>query len=99
MIENVSGDPGAVRLKGRLTVEEVPEVYRQSLAWRDRELPRSVDLSGLEQSDSSAIALLLEWVGWARHAGVSIEFTAPPEGLRTIAGLSNVEPLLGWEKS
>lgn len=88
-----------VRLTGRLTVDEVPAVYRESLAWTHGSLPEVVDLSGLELTDSSAVALLLEWAEWACRAGRRIEFRNPPEGLRTITGLSNLEPLLGWGAS
>jgi len=90
---------GRVRLSGTLTVDEVPEIYRQSLAWKDQGLPTSIELEGLELTDSSAVALLLEWAEWACQSDQDIEFRNPPEGLRTIAGLSNLEPLLDWEES
>jgi phospholipid transport system transporter-binding protein len=89
-----SGD--AVRLSGRLTVKEVPTVYRERLDWRESGPPDRIDLSGLEASDSSAVALLLEWKYWARRAGRDVRFDNPPEALRTIAGLSQVDKLLGW---
>lgn len=97
MIEAVANASGRVRLRGDLTVDEVPGVYRQSKEWLDTGLPRCIELSALESTDSSAIALLLEWAEWARSRGQEIEFLDPPEGLRTIAGLSQVGPLLGWE--
>ncbi|MDT8438679.1 MAG: STAS domain-containing protein [Wenzhouxiangellaceae bacterium] len=90
---------GCVRLAGQLTVDEVPSVYRGSLAWRNGTMPAIIDLSGLEGTDSSAVALLLEWAEWACRAGIAIEFRNPPEALCTIAGLSNLKPLLGWEES
>lgn len=87
-----------IRLTGRLTVKEVPAVYRQRLDWRDDGPPECIDLSGLEASDSSAVALLLEWKQWARRAGRDIRFDNPPEALRTIAGLSQADTLLGWAR-
>lgn len=84
-------------LNGRLTVDEVPEVYREHLDWKEKGVPASIDLSGLEVSDSSAVALLLEWLSWAGQAGDEVRFENPPEALRTIAGLSQVDQLLGWE--
>ena len=86
------------RLEGRLTVDEVPEVYRRHLDWKEEELPRMIDLSGLEATDSSAVALLLEWLSWAHARGKQISFDNPPDALRTIAGLSQVDELLGWKK-
>ncbi|MDT8410207.1 MAG: STAS domain-containing protein [Wenzhouxiangellaceae bacterium] len=92
-----SGD--TIRLDGRLTVDEVPQVYRQHLDWKANGLPSEIDLSGLEAADSSAVALLLEWLSWARKADKAIKFSNPPEALLTIAGLSQVQHLLGWEDS
>lgn len=93
-----SGQPEAFRLEGRLTVDEVPAVYRRHRDWKDQGPPGVFDLSGLEATDSSAVALLLEWQNWARARGKGIRFDNPPEALRTIAGLSQVDKLLGWKK-
>ncbi|MFO7762552.1 MAG: STAS domain-containing protein [Wenzhouxiangellaceae bacterium] len=90
--------PRPVRLEGRLTVDEVPSVYREHLEWKDDGVPESIDLSGLEATDSAAVALLLEWKQWARQAGGDVRFEHPPEALRTIAGLSHVDKLLGWKE-
>lgn len=84
---------------GALTVREVPALYRDSLAWQRGELPHTVDLAGVEQSDSSAVALLLEWLSWARARGRDMQFTNPPHGLRIIASLSQADALLGWSES
>lgn len=89
-------DTDAFRLEGRLTVDEVPAVYREHQHWKTAGLPGSIDLSGLEASDSSAVALLLEWMSWARELDSEVRFENPPEALRTIAGLSQVDKLLGW---
>lgn len=93
----MADDGDAVRLDGRLTVDEVPKVFEQRKNWRDDGPPETIDLSGLEAADSSAVALLLEWQGWARRAGRRIRFANPPEALRTLAGLSQVDKLLGWK--
>jgi phospholipid transport system transporter-binding protein len=97
MIDADASASDQVRLSGDLTVDEVPAMYLRSKRWLAAGLPRRIDLSALEATDSSAIALLLEWAEWARTRGQEIEFLDPPEGLRTIAGLSQVGPLLGWE--
>jgi len=85
------------RLEGRLTVDEVPGVYRRHEDWKDSGVPSVIDLAGLEAADSSAVALLLEWKKWARQSGGEVRFDNPPEALRTIAGLSQVDQLLGWK--
>jgi len=94
----VSAASGTYRLEGPLTVDEVPSVYREHLDWKNDGPPHVFDLSGLEATDSSAVALLLEWLSWARALGAEVRFENPPEALRTIAGLSQVDTLLGWKK-
>jgi len=85
------------RLQGRLTVDEVPDVYRRHEVWKDSGVPAVIDLAALEAADSSAVALLLEWKNWARRSGREVRFDNPPEALRTIAGLSQVDDILGWK--
>lgn len=85
-------------LEGRLTVDEVPGVYRKHQDWQDSGVPAVIDLSGLEATDSAAVALLLEWKNWARQSGREVRFENPPHALRTIAGLSQVDELLGWKR-
>ena len=86
-------------LQGALTSDEVPQLFAQSQRWNTAALPTSIDLSAVKKTDSSAIALLLEWQAWAQARGQQIEFLNPPDSLRTIAGLSQVESLLGWSEN
>ncbi|MCA1779092.1 MAG: STAS domain-containing protein [Xanthomonadaceae bacterium] len=92
-------DNGPFRLEGRLTVDEVPGVYHEHLEWKDEGLPATIDLSGLQATDSSTVALLLEWLSWARRAGQALKLENPPDALLTIAGLSQVNDILGWENA
>ncbi len=89
-------DNGQVRLTGRLTSREVPQLYRESLGWRRDRLPEVIDLEGLERADSSALALLLEWRSWAEQAGTAMRFIHVPRSLCVMASLSQIEGLLGW---
>ncbi len=53
-----------------------------------------VDLAGVTQADSAGLAVLLEWVTWAHHAGREIRFQTMPRSIRAIARISEVEGLL-----
>jgi len=53
-----------------------------------------VDLSGVTDTDSAGLALLIEWVSWARHARREIRFFEIPKQIRAIARISEVEDLL-----
>lgn len=87
------------RIDGALTSDTVPSRWKKSRAWKDAGLPAVIDLSGVDQADSSGVALLLEWLAWASARGDSIQFENAPEGLRTIAALSQVDTLLGWKET
>lgn len=88
------------RLSGPLTAREVPGIHAESLSQHAREgLPTRVELDAVEATDSSALALLLEWLSWARRDDREVEFSDPPASLRVIAELSDVHTLLGWPES
>lgn len=82
-----------------MTKEEVPALWRATSSWQARGVPAEVDLSGVDAVDASAVALLLEWTAWARERGEAIRFLNAPEGLRTIAALSQVDDLLGLKEA
>jgi phospholipid transport system transporter-binding protein len=54
----------------------------------------SVDLSGVQELDSSALALLLAWEREAKRLGRDLAFANLPQGLTTIARLYGVAELL-----
>jgi phospholipid transport system transporter-binding protein len=55
---------------------------------------RSIDLAGVGELDSSALALLLAWLREAKRQGKQLTFTNLPQGLTTIASLYGVAELL-----
>jgi phospholipid transport system transporter-binding protein len=55
---------------------------------------REVDLGGVEELDSSALALLLAWLRAAKGRGRDLSFARLPSGLTTIAELYGVAGLL-----
>ena len=87
---------GRVALRGALTSREVPELHRQSLAWRQSDMPTLIDLKAVEQTDSSALALLLEWRSWADASDNPLRIVNVPRSLCVMASLSQIEGLLGW---
>lgn len=85
------------RLSGPVTAREVPGLYAESRRRFARDgLPARVDLGAVEATDSSALALLMEWLSWARREKAAIAFDDPPHSLRVIAELSDSEGLMGW---
>jgi phospholipid transport system transporter-binding protein len=87
---------GGFALRGSLTIGQVGP-------WRDRGRsalaamagePLRIDLVGLTRVDSAGLALLVDWLAWARAARRNITFDAMPPPLHALARLSGLEGLL-----
>ena len=53
-----------------------------------------MDLSGVTDSDSAGLALLVAWLSQARVVGCQLRYTAVPERLLAIARISDVDSLI-----
>jgi phospholipid transport system transporter-binding protein len=53
-----------------------------------------IDLAGVKDSDSSGLALLIEWLSVAKSAKRTLRYENMPVQLKQLAGLSDVEELL-----
>lgn len=56
-----------------------------------------VDLSGVSAADSSALALLFDWMRVARASGHKVRQAGMPAGMRSLAKLYGVDELLPAE--
>jgi phospholipid transport system transporter-binding protein len=92
----VTGD-SRCRVTGRMTFETASGLWEQSRRALNGRQITTVDLSGVTAVDSAGLALLLEWVSWARQQGLRLQFPGFPDKLRALARLSEVESLLGLE--
>jgi len=53
-----------------------------------------IDLAGVQRADSGALALMVDWLAWARTAGRALSYTSVPAALLALARLSGVDELL-----
>jgi phospholipid transport system transporter-binding protein len=53
-----------------------------------------MDCSGVTESDSAGLAVLLDWLALAKRHGRRIRYKALPAPIRAVAHLSDVEALL-----
>lgn len=53
-----------------------------------------IDLAGVTDSDSSGLALLIEWLSIAKESQHAVRYENMPAQLRQLAGLSEVEGLV-----
>jgi len=54
-----------------------------------------IDLGGVTRSNSAGLALMIEWLATAERAGHTLAFTSVPDGLRQLAGVCQVEEIVG----
>lgn len=84
---------GRYRVSGRLGFDTVPEVWRKSRAVLDDGAASVIDLGEVTQVDSAALALVIEWLRWARTHGKQLGLINVPAALRALARISEVENL------
>jgi phospholipid transport system transporter-binding protein len=85
---------GKFTLTGAMNFETAEEILRASETPFEEHTQLEIDLSGVTDSDSAGLALLLEWVTWANHSVREISFKDIPEKIQAIARTTEVEPLL-----
>ena len=84
---------GTLRLAGQLDFRNAAVAY----ALVQRELQSGIDeldLGGLVNADSAALACLLAWRAGSNAAGRTLNLVAVPENLRALAQVSDVLQLL-----
>ncbi|MBK1701211.1 STAS domain-containing protein [Thiococcus pfennigii] len=88
--------PGVFRLDGDLDFASVVGLIALPAALLAEATDDPViDLGGVGRANSAGLALLLEWLGQARARGRALRFANPPDSLLRLAGLSNLDHLLG----
>ena len=85
---------GRFALSGEMTFDTAERILKASEEPLEEHTQLSIDLSGISNSDSAGLALLLEWVTWANHTVREIRFSGMPERVMAIARTTEVEPLL-----
>ena len=89
-----SRDDGGFVLQRDLTFATVSEILSESLPLFADQTSVSIDLEQVGESDSAGLALLIEWVSWAKQNDCDIRFQNIPRQLKTIAEISEVSGLI-----
>lgn len=85
---------GRCTLRGPVTMANVESLLEEG----GRQIAGSeitIDLSGVEEVDSTAVSLLLEWRRQGLRANRTIHYVNVPANLRSLAELYGVSELLG----
>ncbi len=85
---------GRFALNGELGFSSAADILAESKQKFAEYSVIKVDLAGVTQSDSAGLALLLEWINWAKHYVREIRYFNVPEQVRAIAEISEVDDML-----
>jgi phospholipid transport system transporter-binding protein len=85
---------GKFALHGALTFFTVTEALEESRELFADHARIEVDLADVRDGDSAGLALLLEWVNWAKNYVREIRYTNVPPQIVAIAQISEVDDML-----
>ncbi len=85
---------GRCELSGPLTLETAPWLWKELETTGLLSQARDADLTGVADSDSAGLALLLAWKAECRRNGNTLGFRGVPARLRALGALTGAEVLL-----
>ena len=94
--ELTEGAPGQFTVRGPLTFATARVAREKGLAAFGAATSRTleVDCSGITASDSAGMTVLLDWLSFAKHNGLSLHFGNLPDQVQAIAHISDALELL-----
>ncbi len=81
-------------VSGELNFTTVPKLWKDSLPRLSGYSILNFDLAKVTSSDSAGVALLLEWLKYAKQENKPIQFTNIPAHLSSILSVSGVTQML-----
>lgn len=85
---------GRFAVSGNLEIETATAAYAESMLKFSPFSELEIDLSGVVRADSAGLALLLEWIHWAKNTAREIRFKNVPDQILSIARISEVDGVL-----
>jgi len=85
---------GRCTLAGSLTLETAPWLWRELRTGGLLTTAIEADLSGLTESDSAGLALLVAWRAFRRQSGGDVVFSGVPQRLQLLAALTGAQAAL-----
>jgi len=87
-------EDGCFILEGVLDFQSVPGIWQQGLALFAEAPSLVLDLQQVSRSDSAGLALLIEWMRFARSHNKPISFINMPSQMLAIARVSSLDNIL-----
>ena len=85
---------GSYCLRGELSFTTVPDVRRVGLETFDAGDEIRLDLSAVSRADSAGLALLIEWLRYARQTNKTVHYLNMPTQMLEIARTSSLDEIL-----
>jgi phospholipid transport system transporter-binding protein len=85
---------GHFELVGDLSFQTAVKALEDSKSLFSAHSSIELDLAGVRRADSAGLALMLEWVNWARNNAHELRFSNIPAQIISIAQISEVEDML-----
>ena len=84
----------AFALKGNLDFQSVAALWEQTQDLFGEHPPLHIDLAGVKRSDSSGVALLVEWLRQARVRSRDLRFANMPPQMQAIVRVADLDQVL-----
>ena len=85
---------GNFEVSGDMSFDTAERILRVSQKAFEQHENVRVDMSAVEKADSAGIALLLEWMSWARQGNAKIDFIAIPSSMLAIADAAELKDIV-----
>jgi phospholipid transport system transporter-binding protein len=95
-VELTESSPGHYAARGPFTFATARQARERGLAvLRAASSPRvEIDCSGITSADSAGMAVLLDWLAFAKRSGRSLHFLSLPKPVLALAQISDVQEML-----
>ncbi len=94
MPANILNQNGRLIISGDLNFSTVTTLWKQSLPLLSAVEEINFDLSQVKSSNSAGLALLLEWLKYAKRVKKTIRFSEIPNQLKSILSAGGIEDLI-----
>lgn len=91
---NIAFENNNLLVSGDINFVSAASLWNDSLPLLSKAKELIFDFSGVTHANSAALALLIEWIKYAKQTNKSISFIKLPDQLRSIAAVGGVDKLL-----
>lgn len=87
-------DKDRLMVSGDLTFSTVNQLWKDSLSFLNAHQAIVIDFSEIKNSNSAGLALMIEWIKWAKEKNKVLKFTHIPANILAITKISGLEKII-----